>query len=514
MLSLTRCPSISPVLPSGRGWLSLWPYPVVMQSDIVPDNPRHSALVRVTHWLTALSFLVLVLSGIAILLAHPRLYWGETGALGGPSLFDLPLPFVLDVPIRGPGRYLHFLSAWVSVFTGLVYVSMGLASRHFGRNLLPARAELTFAAIGKVIRSHLRFERSSEAELATYNVLQRLSYTTVVFVLLPLMIWTGLAMSPAVTSVFPFVVSALGGQQTARTVHFVAACSLVLFLLVHVAMVCLTGFKRRVRAMITGRGPAPAGATASVGFSRRTLIKTSLGALAGVGGLGAGVRLLDRCGLIPANHRGIYGLSETLTYAGQRLLTKLPSMAREFDRSQISTVTPVNGKAPKTEPYQRLLAGGFAEWRLQIDGMVARPSSLSLAELRSFPSRSQITHQACEEGWSFIAEWTGVPLAYVLERVGIHPEARYVFFFAFDDWWDSIDMDDALHPQTLLAYGMNGPEMPIDHGAPMRLKLARQLGYKSLKYLSRITVTDSAKAIGDGLGSGSPAAGYSWYAGI
>ena len=236
--------------------------------------------------------------------------------------------------------------------------------------------------------------------------------------------------------------------------------------------------------------------------------------MAGLGALGGGLRLADRCGLVPANHRGLYGLSETLTYAGQRLLTKLPSMAREFDRSLISKVLPVNGAAPTTEPYQRLLADGFADWRLAIDGMVARPSSLSLAELKAFPFRSQITHQACEEGWSFIAEWTGVPLSYVLERVGIQPEARYVFFFTIDGWWDSIDMDDALHPQTLLAYGMNGREMPRDHGAPLRLKVARQLGYKSLKYLSRMTVTDSAKGIGDGLGSGSPAAGYSWYAGI
>jgi DMSO/TMAO reductase YedYZ molybdopterin-dependent catalytic subunit/thiosulfate reductase cytochrome b subunit len=475
---------------------------------------RHSTVVRVTHWISALSFLVLVLSGIAILLAHPRLYWGEAGAVGTPSLIDLPLPFVLEVPIRGPGRYLHFLAAWVTVLTGLVYVSMGLAARHFGRNLLPARNDLTVNAIGRVIRKHLRCERSSEAELATYNVLQRLSYTTVVFVLFPLMIWTGLAMSPAATSVFPFLATALGGQQTARTVHFFVACALVLFLLVHVAMVWQTGFRRRMSAMITGRGSAMPDAAVSVGFSRRALIKTGLGALVGVGTFGAGIRLANRCGLIPANHRGIYGLSETLTYAGQRLLTRLPSMAREFDRSKISTVIPVNGKAPTAEPYQRLLAGGFADWRLRIEGMVARPSSLSLAELRAFPSRSHITHQACEEGWSFIAEWTGVPLSYVLERVGIHPDARYVFFFTFDDWWDSIDMDDALHPQTLLAYGMNGPELPLDHGAPLRLKVARQLGYKNLKYLSRIMVTDSAKGIGDGLGSGSPAAGYSWYAGI
>ncbi len=486
----------------------------VMQPDVVLNGPRHSALVRATHWISALSFLVLVLSGIAILLAHPRLYWGESGAVGTPSLIDLPLPFVLEVPIRGPGRYLHFLSAWVIVFTGLVYVSSGFAVRHFGRNLLPARAELSLGAIGQVVRQHLRFERSSEAQLATYNVLQRTSYTTVVFVLVPSMLWTGLAMSPAVASVLPFLVTTLGGQQTARTLHFFVSCGLVVFLLVHVAMVSLTGFKSRMRAMITGRGPAAMDAVARVGLSRRELIKAGAGALAGVGALGAGVRLGDRCGLIPANHRGIYGLSETLTYAGQRLLTKLPSTAREFDRSQISKVIPVNGKAPKTEPYQGLMAGGFADWRLSIDGMVARPGSLSLAELRAFPSRSQVTHQACEEGWSFIAEWTGVPLSLVLEQVGIRPEARYVFFFAFDDWWDSIDMDDALHPQTLLAYGMNGPELPLDHGAPLRLKVPRQLGYKNLKYLSRITVTDSAKGIGDGLGSGSPAAGYSWYAGI
>jgi DMSO/TMAO reductase YedYZ molybdopterin-dependent catalytic subunit len=250
------------------------------------------------------------------------------------------------------------------------------------------------------------------------------------------------------------------------------------------------------------------------GISRRRLLKTGLGAVAGAGALGAAVRAADRHGLIPANCRGVYGLSETLTYAGQRLLTKLPSMAREFDRSQISKVIPVNGTAPKAETYQKLRVGAFADWRLDIDGLVDRPGPLSLSEIKGFPSRTQVTHQACEEGWSFIAEWTGVALSHVLEHVGVHPAAKYVFFFTFDEWWDSIDMDDALHPQTLLAYGMNGTDIPLDHGAPLRLKVPRQLGYKSLKYLARMTVTDTAKGIGDGLGSGSPSAGYSWYAGI
>jgi len=248
--------------------------------------------------------------------------------------------------------------------------------------------------------------------------------------------------------------------------------------------------------------------------SRRRLIQTGIGAAVGAGAFGATVKVADRYGLIPANCRGVYGLSETITYAGQRLLTKLPSTAREFDRSQITENPLVNGRAPTTEPYQKLLAGGFADWRLTVDGMVARPGTFSLEELKGFPSRSQITHQACEEGWSFIAEWTGVPLSVVLERAGIQPQARWVFFFTFDKWWDSIDLDDALHPQTLLAYAMNGPEMPIDHGAPLRLKVPRQLGYKSLKFLTRITVTDSQNEVGDGLGSGSPSDGYSWYAGI
>lgn len=249
-------------------------------------------------------------------------------------------------------------------------------------------------------------------------------------------------------------------------------------------------------------------------LSRRRLLTAGLATVAGVGAWRLAANVMDRYGLIPANCHGLYGASETLTYAGQRLLTKLPSMAREFDRSQISTVIPVNGPAPTTEHYRKLRAGGFADWRLTIDGLVDRPRAFSLAELKAFPSRTQITHQACEEGWSFIAEWTGVPLAYVLEQVGIRPSARFAFFFTIDEWWDSIDMDDALHPQTVLAYAMNGPGMPADHGAPLRLKVPRQLGYKNLKYLSKITVTDSAKGIGDGLGSGSPGAGYSWHAGI
>jgi len=249
-------------------------------------------------------------------------------------------------------------------------------------------------------------------------------------------------------------------------------------------------------------------------MSRRRLIRSGLSAVAGVSGLAAAAVLAERYGLVPPDHGGLYGVGETLTYAAQRLLMSRHPLAREFSRSQISKSAPVNGGPPESDGYQRQLAGAFREWRLTVDGLVARPRAFSLEELKRYPSRSQITHQACEEGWSFIAEWTGVALSHVLNLVGVRPEARYVVFFPFDTSWDSVDLSDAWHPQTLLAYGMNGRELPTGHGAPLRVRIARQLGYKSVKYLSRITVTDSVRHIGQGLGSVSPELGYSWYAGI
>jgi DMSO/TMAO reductase YedYZ molybdopterin-dependent catalytic subunit len=248
--------------------------------------------------------------------------------------------------------------------------------------------------------------------------------------------------------------------------------------------------------------------------SRRKLITTGLATAACVSGLAVAARIASRYGLIPPDYASLHGAGETLTYAAQRILTSHHSLAREFNRSEISKVSPVNGLPPETDPYQRLLRANFAAWRLTIDGLVARPSSFSLEEIKRFPSRSQITHQACEEGWSFIAEWTGVQLSYVLNLVGVRPEARYVVFYPFDDSWDSLDLADAYHPQTFLAYGMNGQEIPTGHGAPLRLKVTRQLGYKNVKYLSHITVTDTLKNIGKGMGSAAPEVGFSWYAGI
>jgi DMSO/TMAO reductase YedYZ molybdopterin-dependent catalytic subunit len=249
-------------------------------------------------------------------------------------------------------------------------------------------------------------------------------------------------------------------------------------------------------------------------LSRRKLITTGLATAAGVAGLGVAARVAQMYGLVPPDHGGIYGLGETLTYASQRLLTR-HSLAREFSRSQISKRPVPNEMPPLSDAFKRLQAGGFADWRLTIDGLVDRPTTFSLAQLKSYPSRSQITQLACEEGWSYIAEWIGVPLSQVLGAVGVHSQARYVVYFSIDpDWWESIDMADALHPQTFLAYGLNGDELPVGNGGPLRLRLPRQLGYKSVKFVTHLTVTDSLKGFGKGLGSASPEGGYAWYAGI
>jgi len=228
---------------------------------------RHSAFVRVTHWITTLCFFALLISGIEIVISHPRFYWGETGNNLTPVLFRLPIPASRALVPTGYGyvlpdqngwsRYLHFQSAWILVFTGLLYAVFGLLTGHFRENLLPHRTDLSWRVLSKAITSRLRFKQPSESEACSYNVLQRLSYLFVIFVLFPFVIWTGLAMSPAFVSAIPAAVNVLGGQQSARTLHFFVTLALVSFLLVHVGMVWFAGFRNRMRAMITGKAANP-----------------------------------------------------------------------------------------------------------------------------------------------------------------------------------------------------------------------------------------------------------------
>lgn len=228
---------------------------------------RHAAFVRVTHWLTFVCFVALLITGVEIVISHPRFYWGETGNIHTRPLFTIPIPASRDTVTTGYSyvmpdqngwsRYLHFQTAWVLVLTGLVYGVAGFWSGHFWNNLVPKRGDWTWSAYWGRVARYLRLVPPDAAETLSYNVLQRTAYLFVIFVLFPLVIWTGLALSPGFDSAFPWAVNVLGGRQSARTLHFFISAALLLFLLVHFIMVAMSGFRSRVWGMISGRLPLP-----------------------------------------------------------------------------------------------------------------------------------------------------------------------------------------------------------------------------------------------------------------
>jgi thiosulfate reductase cytochrome b subunit len=232
----------------------------------VKQKVRHSALVRVTHWLTFVSFMLLLVTGAEIVISHPRFYWGETGNVNMHPLFVIPIASSRDtVPTayhyvmpdqNGWSRYLHFESAWLLVFTALIYGIASFLNGHFRRNLIPERRDWHWRAYWLPIARYLHRTPADRTDSGTYNTVQRTTYLLVIFVLFPLIIWTGLALSPAFDSAVPAAVNLLGGRQSARTLHFFLTLALVVFLLVHVAMVAISGFGARMRDMTSGRAEA------------------------------------------------------------------------------------------------------------------------------------------------------------------------------------------------------------------------------------------------------------------
>jgi DMSO/TMAO reductase YedYZ molybdopterin-dependent catalytic subunit len=217
--------------------------------------------------------------------------------------------------------------------------------------------------------------------------------------------------------------------------------------------------------------------------------------------------------------------AEGLTRRAQRLVVPRAALAAEYAEADISKDFLANGTTnPDDDDYRRLAANGFADWRLEVGGLVERPLSLSLADLRRRPARTQITRHDCVEGWSGIAKWTGAPLGLLLDEAGLKSAARFVVFYCADTleatldgsgkYYESLDLIDARHPQTILAYGMNDAALPIANGAPLRLRVERQLGYKMAKYVMRIEAVDTLAGIGRGLGGYWEDRGYEWYAGV
>jgi DMSO/TMAO reductase YedYZ molybdopterin-dependent catalytic subunit len=240
-------------------------------------------------------------------------------------------------------------------------------------------------------------------------------------------------------------------------------------------------------------------------------------------GAGTGGLLLSGCDRIGRSDafQALQSDAQDLTMRAQRLVVDRTALAPEFAPADMSPIFRTNGNSMPTSPaYQAHLASDFADWRLVVDGLVSRPLSLSLAQIRRLPARTQITRHDCVEGWSAIGKWTGVPLKLLLDGAGLRREVRYIVFHCADDfagtpYYESIDLVDAFHPQTILAWGMNDRALPVGHGAPLRLRLERQLGYKHAKYVMRVEAVDSLERIGRGKGGfWEDNSGYQWYAGI
>jgi DMSO/TMAO reductase YedYZ molybdopterin-dependent catalytic subunit len=254
-------------------------------------------------------------------------------------------------------------------------------------------------------------------------------------------------------------------------------------------------------------------------FSRRRVL---VGSAISLGALG-----LSGCDAVVENQsvNDVLAMAEKLTMSSQRLLVPRDKLAREFSEADISPTFRSNGTSqPEGDAYRMLMENGFAEWRLKIGGLVEKPMEFSLADLKKLPSRTQITRHDCVEGWSAIGKWTGVPLGLILKAAGAKPNARYAVFYCADDldqsldgsgqYYESIDLVDAFHPQTILAYAMNGKDLEVAHGAPLRLRVERHLGYKQAKYLMRIELRDTFAALAGGKGGYWEDRGYEWYAGI
>jgi DMSO/TMAO reductase YedYZ molybdopterin-dependent catalytic subunit len=249
--------------------------------------------------------------------------------------------------------------------------------------------------------------------------------------------------------------------------------------------------------------------------TRRISRRHWLASLPALGGL-----LLTGCSretfMPPVIRGGLIGAADVLTMSSSRLLLSGQQLAREYARAEIADPFPTwNQTNPKNAEYQRHAAEGFKNWRLPITGLVARPVELSLDQIRSLPARTQITAHVCEQGWSAIGEWTGAPLELVLDAAGgVTPQARYVVIDTYDRWYEAYDLFEVQHPQTILAYGLNGRDLPRGNGEPVRLRVERQCGYKNLKFVKSIQVVDTVTGFGKGTGGINSDVGFHWYAGV
>jgi methionine sulfoxide reductase catalytic subunit len=466
--------------------------------------------IRWCHFFNMIFLFMLVRSGLSILMDHPRLYWNDDCTPGTEWIRFTPLrvpsdriwtakddaryisPLVSLPGYRhtvGIARCWHFINVYGFVFTGLVFVAGLLTSDQWMR-LVPTSSGVFVQAWNTFVH-YATFHLPAEPDgFYGYNALQQLAYFATIFVMAPLSILTGMAMSPALVNRFPGYARMFGGRQAARSIHFLLLVSWILFVIAHVTMVVLTGFQRNMNHIVRGTDDAsPAGMI--LGF------------------IGIAVVLIT---WISAHYiswylpRGLQHIQETITHPVKMMTLDRLSPSGRYTRNEISPYFWPNGKMPVRDDWKQLVATNFKDFKLKISGAVEHPLELSMDELRAVGIDEHITMHHCIQGWSGIAQWRGVPLRKIIERVKPLPYAKTIVFWSFGEglyggtYYETQDIYNALKPECLLAFEMNDQPLSEVYGAPLRLRVENQLGYKMIKWIERIEFVESAKRIGEGEG--------------
>lgn len=463
---------------------------------------------RATHWINVLFIGFLLRSGIQILAAYPRLYWNEHSTPGtewlkftGRRIPTHRVWTTLDqeVPVSswiaqpggthlGIGRHWHFFGALFWLLNGLAYVVLLFATGEWQR-LIPTSWSV-FPEAWHTFLTYLSLSTPPPSAFHPYDPLQQLAYAAVVFLLTPFQLLTGAAQSPAIEARFPWYARLFGGRQSARSLHFLGLVAFVAFIVVHTVMVAWTGLARNLNSIIFGGQASDAVAVvAGLAIIAAILLVYAL-----------------TTWLSLARPRWVQVALATIIRPVVRPLALRPRSVQRYAPSDISPFFLVNGEPPSSPEYLSLLWSDFLGWRLEVSGLCKRPLSLSLDDLRTMPKQTQITKHNCIQGWTGIAEWGGVRLIEVLSRCEPLPNARYLVFRSYSadtsgrQFYETLDISLADNPQTILAYEMNGQPLPVPHGAPLRLRVETQLGFKMVKWLRSIELVESYAHIRDGQG--------------
>jgi methionine sulfoxide reductase catalytic subunit len=466
--------------------------------------------VRYCHFFNFLFVMMLIRSGLSILMDHPRLYFNDGCAPGTEWIRFTPIKVPRDrlwtakddaryiSPLVGtPGyrhtigvaRIWHFIDVHGFILTGIIFVGMLFDTEQW-RRIVPTSPVVLLQAWNTFVH-YATFHLPPEPNgFYGYNALQQIAYFTVVLIFGPLAVLTGIAMSPAVVNRFPWYARIFGGRQSARSVHFLTMLSFLAFLVVHVTLIAMTGFARNMNHIVMGTDDL-----------------NPLGMYLGFVGIAVVILTWVVAHYVSWCHpRGLQHALKSVTYPMQLITLNRFAPSQKYTEQQISPYFWPNGKMPVREDWKSLAETDFKDFRLKVGGLVEHPVELSLADIERLGKIEHITMHHCIQGWTGIAKWGGISMQQLIELVRPKPEAKTVAFFSFGEalyggpYYDTQSLENVLKPQCLLATRMNDKLLPQIYGAPLRLRVENQLGYKMVKWIERIEFVASEKSLGQGEG--------------